>query len=75
MPYGLVLLLAILLPSADAASATDSDLMPCELTGSRGIEAIDAECMDFEVPENPTDADGARIRLRVAVIRSPSPGS
>ena len=73
MPFGSALLLAIFLMGTAPALAAAGGLSPCELTGSRGIEAIEAECLDLEVPENPDEPEGTRISLRVAVVRSPSP--
>ncbi|MEZ5549801.1 MAG: alpha/beta hydrolase [Pseudomonadales bacterium] len=54
-------------------AGTTFELTACTLTGSRGIESIEAECGNLQRPENPEQPEGRQISLRVAVIRSPSP--
>ena len=45
----------------------------CTLGGSLGIASVEARCGFLERPENPSDPDSARIRLRFIVVPSLSP--
>ncbi|HZF17922.1 MAG TPA: alpha/beta fold hydrolase [Steroidobacteraceae bacterium] len=57
----------ILSPQLDARSAA-IQLEPCRLENSSRVNSIAARCGYLEVPENPGAPNGAKIRLRVALI-------
>jgi pimeloyl-ACP methyl ester carboxylesterase len=66
---------------ADNASATNTNknqfqplqygalsFAPCSLKGGGRLDNVDAQCTDFEVPENYAAPNGRKIKLRVAWI-------
>lgn len=59
--------------AGNAAAASGIELERCTLSGSTGIAAVEARCGWLSRPENPEQADGAAIDLRIAVIPALSP--
>jgi pimeloyl-ACP methyl ester carboxylesterase len=58
--------------AASAPAAAEIRFQPCELRGSAGHGRVQAECADFEVPENPELAHGRTLVLKVARVRAPA---
>lgn len=54
-------------PPAPAAQPT-IDLAPCRIADPEGLVSTAARCGTLEVPENPAEPAGAKIRLAVAVV-------
>lgn len=59
---------AMLVQSAALAAQPSLSLDECRLESGSGSGSVAARCATLEVPENPTDAAGKQIGLRVAVI-------
>jgi len=45
-----------------------ADLAPCRIADLDGLVSTEARCGGLEVPEDPADPQGAKIRLAIAVI-------
>jgi len=58
---------ALLSPSALDATPL-IDLAPCRIADSDGLTSTAARCGGLEVPEDPSDPQGAKIRLAIAVV-------
>ncbi|MDA1076880.1 MAG: alpha/beta hydrolase [Proteobacteria bacterium] len=54
-------------------SAGTLDLTTCSLAGSSGYGTIEAQCGILLRPENPAQADGRQVELKVAVVKALSP--
>jgi pimeloyl-ACP methyl ester carboxylesterase len=58
---------ALLSPSALEATPL-IDLVPCRIADLDGLTSTEARCGRLEVPEDPADPQGAKIRLAIAVV-------
>jgi pimeloyl-ACP methyl ester carboxylesterase len=66
------LAVAVFLGAALDPSALDAkpllDLVPCRIADADGLSSTAARCGGLEVPEDPADPQGAKIRLAIAVV-------
>jgi pimeloyl-ACP methyl ester carboxylesterase len=66
------LAVAVFLGAALGPSALDAkpllDLVPCRIADADGLSSTAARCGGLEVPEDPADPQGAKIRLAIAVV-------
>jgi pimeloyl-ACP methyl ester carboxylesterase len=66
-PVAAFLLAALLGPvTLDAKPLVD--LAPCRIADRNGLTSTAARCGHLEVPEDPSDPQGAKIRLAIAVV-------
>ncbi len=63
------LLLAASITASHVARAGDA-LQPCRLLNPLGTGSVPARCGHLVVPENPAAPNGARLRLRYAIVRA-----
>lgn len=47
---------------------------PCALEGTQGLDAEKAYCAEYEVPEDPANANGRKIKLNLAMLPAANPG-
>ncbi len=66
--HPLLLLAAALLAPAAAPQAPRLPLEPCRIADADGLVSTEARCGKLEVPEDPADPRGPKIRLAVAVV-------
>jgi pimeloyl-ACP methyl ester carboxylesterase len=66
------LAVAVFLGAALGPCALDAkpllDLVPCRIADADGLTSTAARCGGLEVPEDPADPQGAKIRLAIAVV-------